>query len=306
MIFKRTLPDALQALVSNGESHVAGNLIKDGATGKIQGQLIPLTTEGALALKHVTPVLCAATLAMQGINLLVTIRGFRKVGRQLEQIDAQLRGIDDQIKHVLEKQEQALFEMSVQRQSRLLAGVRSLERGLRLGSDVAFWQGLQAVDETADYNCLLCKALLAPAETIYRTAETLSKPLEAVVSYRAASAHALANRCQWEEAQGVLCETVVWVHDLQASFEAPFNEDMPPAWLGDLSGDDRQSVKALVPRFRQYRAGLGMLQRMYSLCMDTNLTVDELVAKGGEDGYLVALPEDGDTNDETETSPSMG
>ena len=253
--------------IKNGTLKIDGGAVRD-TEGKIRGIMTAASPEdlsskaqsvlsgvqskeGSLgnqeALKQISSgldLLSTASLALQGLNLVVSLVGFTIIGSKLNKISRQLEVLDQKISIVLTNQMRQIWEIELQRRAEIRANLENLASGIRTGDRERTGLALNELTKSAVFYQMLSESLLEDVDVTGNNFDVLNQALMYAVSLRLAISQTHAHRGDYVEARAQIKSVREWQSDMYEHFIC----------LQSEAGMTYRSEAAVVPLL-----GLGLL-----------------------------------------------
>lgn len=231
-----------------------------------------------------------ATLALQGLNLVVSVAGFAIVCKKLNRISDQLVSMDARIQEVLQHQMQMEWKQELERRSRFRANLESLASGLNTNDAVVTGDALNRLRESAVFYEMLATHVASDVRAAYLDAVLVNEILRNVAAIRLSIAHAQALRGHLEEASSVLRNLRGWHAKQLEVLEKPLLEKPTPVWLGfpDYQKKKKQ-WQELVLTQRRIPEGIEYVENQIDLCKRKAISFQDLADMAARDHLCVYL-----------------
>lgn len=227
--------------IANGTLSICGGVIRD-TGGKIRAILMTASPEGlsskaqsALsggqskagslgnqeALKQASSgldLLSTASIALQGLNLVVSLVGFTMIGSKLNKISRQLEVLDQKISIVLSNQMRQIWEIELQRRAEIRANLENLASGIRTGDRERTGLALNELTKSAVFYQMLSESLLEDVDVTGNNFDVLNQALVYAVSLRLAIAQTHAHRGDYVEGRSQINSVREWQSDMYEHF----------------------------------------------------------------------------------------
>jgi hypothetical protein len=274
----RLIPAEFLDKINTGEYTVWGGVIRQAKTGRTVAHLriadpdvIPFKLDPSLQpLLH-------ASVALNALNLAVSVAGFAVLISKLEAINRKLDQISDKLSQILTGQMQAAWERELERRARFAATCKTLDIGLRTHNDQLINQTIAALMESAEFYRAASKHLLEDISGSYREPIPLRRCMEMALAASLVLGHTIALQGHPPEAVRLLHDLQGWQRSQLRALEQPLHEPQKHLWLGRLDSNMRQECRSLVRWQRQLPEGLAYAENQYQLCVDYGITPDELL-----------------------------
>lgn len=284
----RQIPQEFLTKVGTGEYIACGGVIRDVSNGRIVGHLQFSESEARQSLLAPFQSLLHATVALNAMNLAVSVASFTKVLSKLDEISSKLDYISEKLDCILDTLWRMEWREEMERRSHIAALLRILAMGLRMRNDHLINQALVDLGKSAEFYRATSQKLLADVKQVYFEPLPLRHCTEIAISTSLVPAHALALQGHPAEAVMLLADLKTWQMTVQQTLEKPLNMPRPSIWFGKISSKAREDCRELVQWQRQVPEGLDYAQNQYQLCIDYGITFDDL-GKLTEDAPLAVL-----------------
>jgi hypothetical protein len=290
MVFIRGIPDSLKAGVADGKYMVSGNLIKHtGGKKTIAGQLIPVGPEAARSVSGIAASLTAATTALAGANLLVSVAGFVVVQKQLDRLSDQLDGMQRDIRDLLVGQADMQSRLDALDRAKMLSGIRGVERALEYNDHSALLESMRVLDECRLYFESISIGLLHDAKKAYSKPDAVEWTVKSAVLSGVALAHAHALSGKTQRALDGLSEQKVWLSTINEEFRRPFSEEKYAPWIRSLQAEAVHGCERMIAWLADVIVGVVCLRNQYQLCADSGKKPQELLSELPSGGIYFAV-----------------
>jgi len=284
----RLIPAEFLYKINTGEYTVWGGVIRQAKNGQTVAHL--RITDPNLIPSKLDPSLqplLNASVALNALNLAVSVAGFAVVVAKLEAINRKLDQISDKLTQILTGQMRAAWERELERQARFAATCKTLDIGLRTHNDQLINQSIAALMESAEFYGAASKHLLEDVSGIYREPIPFRRCVEMALAASLVLGHTVALQGHPPEAMRLLHDLQGWQESQLWALEQPLHEPQKHLWLGRLDSNMREECCSLVRWQRQIPEGLAYAENQYQLCVDYGITPDELSSL--TDGVPLAL-----------------
>jgi hypothetical protein len=273
----RLIPVEFLDKINTGEYTVWGGVIRQAKTGRTVAHLriadpdvIPFKLDPSLQpLLH-------ASVALNALNLAVSVAGFAMVLSKLEAINRKLDRISDKLTQILTGQMQAAWERELERRARFTATCKTLEIGLRTHNDQLINHTIAVLMESAEFYRDASKHLLEDISGIYHEPIPFRRCVEMALAASLVLGHTVALQGHPPEAVRLLRDLQGWQESRLRALEQPLHKPQKHLWLGRLDSNMREECRRLVRWQRQIPEGLAYAENQYQLCVDYGITPDEL------------------------------
>lgn len=284
----RDIPPELKKGIAEGTLKVWGGVVRD-LRGRIIGHLQFHDLEALERINsnlsvmsgqlQVLQSLQMASVALQGLNLGVSIVGFAIVCHKLNGISRQLSGLDGKVDQILQGQHEAEWQREQERRAKLLSSLEALASGLRMSDNDMINGAIKTLRESAVFNQLLCNQLAIDAKNAYLEGELLDKLATTVVATRLTIAHAEAHRGRMSEAL-ILSEQLFEWHDrLLSVLKEPVIQQPVSGWLGTPQYQQcKAEWQGLVRNQSALAEGVFYSREQFKLCEREKLTLTQLTS----------------------------
>lgn len=217
-----------------------------------------------------------ATVAMQGMNLAVSVAGFALVMRQLNKISQQLKQINANIDQLqLTADEIQAYQQLVQT-SRYHANLESLQSGL-LRVDKPMISGSMVNLREVQYLFQhVCNCQLDNLPSLYKDSVLFQHHFKLAFGSAVSIANAHAHLGEYPEAERVITNMSQWQAEVKTRLFSPIKNTIPPFWLGKLSENEKIQVKATTTLQKILPENLHYIKNTYQLCQMTNVNLMKL------------------------------
>lgn len=284
----RQIPQEFLAKINTGEYITCGGVIRDASSGRIIAHLQFAGPEAMQSLLPPLQPLLHATLALNAMNLAVSVAGFATVLSKLNDISGKLDHISEKLDCILDTLWRMEWQAEMERRAHIAALLKILAMGLRVNNGHLIDQALVDLTKSAEFYRGMSQKLLADVKQVYFEPLPFRHCTEVAISTSLVQAHALALRGYPGEAVALLADLKTWQTTTQQTFAQPLNLPKPPIWFGKISSKAREDCRELIQWQRQVPEGLDYTQNQYRLCLDYGIAFDDL-GKLTEDTPLALL-----------------
>lgn len=289
----RMIPEGFRAGIEAGRYTVHGGVIRHAAGSKsIAGHLVMADPSALQGLGAAFGPLLAATTALSGLNLVVSIAGFIVISRKLSAIGKKLDLVIDKLDELLQGQMRTMWLQELERRSSLQANLDNLARGVRIGDDAMTSGALNSLTKNVWFYRASSDHLLLDVRKVYRDPAPLRQCTELALAASLAQSHALALRGHPNEAVRLLDEVEEWRGVQQKTVDEPHKGRPEPTWLGRVPAKSIDAVRAFVRWHREIPEGMAYTRNLYQFCVDNDTTPDELSQMAEGKQLVLLIPKD--------------
>jgi hypothetical protein len=292
-VVTRQIPKEILEGLANGSLKDYGGHVRDLA-GRIRAHLIFKNVD---AMEHVSKQLGGisgqlgqanqqlnllqglqtATLALQGLNLGVSVVGFAIVCHKLNSISQHLVKMEQKLDDLLDAHNRAEWKHELARQATLHANLMNLSSGLRTGDGVRVGDAMNRIGESAHYYRQLGDGLCRDLNQAFRSADVVHQVLTTASASTLALAHAHAVRGDIDEALLEVQGLAKWQSKISKKIDEPFSSDIVPPWLGRSEIQaTKQLWQPMVYEQRSAPEGIAYAENIYTLCRERSIDVNAL------------------------------
>jgi hypothetical protein len=273
----RLIPSEYLDRIYTGEYTVWGGVIRQTKSGRTVAHLqltdpdiVPSTLDPSLQ-----PLL-NASVALNALNLAVSVAGFAVIVSKIEAINRKLDQISDKLMQILTGLMRMAWEKELERRAHFAATCKTLDIGLRTRNKQLINHTIVTLMESAEFYRAVSKHLLEDIGELYREPIPFRRCMEMALAASLVQAHTLALQGHPREAVRLLHDLQGWLESQLRALEQPLHEPQKHLWLGRLDSNAREECRRLVRWLRQIPEGLAYAENQYQLCVDYRITPDEL------------------------------
>jgi len=299
MQVERLVPEGSEIFskLTNGEYNLSGGTIRiskgyDGA-GQIVKHFVISDSDALERISQFAPAnpqlltniqsLQTGCIALQGMNLAVSIAGFAIILNRLNKISQTLNDISNKIDILIEGQTKILFHQHLVEQSKLFANLENIILALEINNSSLLGDSLGRLTESRRLYMSLCENMLQDIKKIYQDVSPFESGMKMAIGAGIAQANALSNYGHLKESCSLLDDIKTWQENMKEKLLAPIQQGNTPIWLGKLDESARNNMKRAVKEQRSIQAGLEYLSDNYQLCKEQKILPNQLpVASQGE------------------------
>lgn len=286
ILVEREIPTEFLRGLADGRYKAYGGVIRD-VHGRIVAHLQTSSAEGmSQVASQISSLsgLASATVALQGLNLVVSAVGFAIVYDKLKKMDLRLQDMQADIKNILRKLDRAEFIQQLERRAEYFAQLDNLESGFRTGDNTRVSLALNALTAISYVHRELAGMLLTDIKQVYFEPHLVADCVRLALGSDLARAHAHATRNELDEAIEVIKKSSEWQNNCKTMLETPLS--IKPLWLLDLSPDERQQIRSALGDSRQIPEALAYTENQFTFCKDYDITTQQLIDPCSDDAPL--------------------
>jgi hypothetical protein len=297
MIVERGIPAEMLPKLLSGEYSLSGGTIRIAKGYPGGGQIVkhlvipnPNALNQFVLNQQLFQSLQIGSIALQGMNLAISIAGFYFIVNKLKEINQHFQNLDYQIAQLREEVKEISFHQRLVEQSKLFANLENLKLASAINAPSLLSDSIGKLTESRVFYKSYCESLLQndlELKEIYQDVSRFDSSIKMAIGAGIAQANALSNQGHLEESSHLIEDIKNWQNDTKDKLRSPIKLSSPAIWLIDLDELAKNDMKRVLKEQENIQHGLEYLLDHYQLCKEQNILPNELPVASDDEILLI-------------------